>query len=93
MIDSTPLYASAPSQDVGSVPPKQEQYAYDPSYQFQNATYDNDQFSNPSYKCENADDQFSNPSYQLDNADGNTLEGLQQMEQQAPIEIDYDFDF
>ncbi|KAH0679340.1 hypothetical protein KY284_020425 [Solanum tuberosum] len=34
MIDSTPLYASAPSQDVGSVPPKQEQYAYDPSYQF-----------------------------------------------------------
>jgi len=93
MIYSTPLDASAPGQDVCYVSPKQEQYAYYPSYQLQNATYDNDQFSNPSYQCENADDQLSNPSYQLDNADGNMLEGLKQMEQQAPIEIDYNFDF
>ncbi|XP_049366406.1 dehydration-responsive element-binding protein 2A-like isoform X1 [Solanum verrucosum] len=92
MMDSTPLDALAPSQDVGFVPPKQEQYAYDPSYRLQNAAYDNNQLSNPSYQLENADDQFSNP-YQLDNADVNTLEGLQQMEQQPPIEIDYDFDF
>ncbi|XP_055811071.1 dehydration-responsive element-binding protein 2A-like [Solanum dulcamara] len=93
MIDSTPRDASAPNQDVGSVPPKQEQYAYDPSYRLQNATYENNQLSNPSYQLENADDQFSNPSYQLDNADGNMLEGLQQMEQQAPIMVDYNFDF
>uniref|UniRef100_M1BRP7 Ethylene response factor 3 n=2 Tax=Solanum tuberosum TaxID=4113 RepID=M1BRP7_SOLTU len=91
MIYSTPLDASAPGQDVCYVSPKQEQYAYYPSYQLQNATYD--QFSNPSYQLENADDQFSNPSYQLDNADGNTVEGLQQMEQQVPIEIYYDLDF
>ncbi|KAG5590291.1 hypothetical protein H5410_040805 [Solanum commersonii] len=38
-------------------------------------------------------DQLSNPSYQLDNEDDNTLEGLQQMEQQEPIKIDYNFDF
>ncbi|KAJ8540479.1 hypothetical protein K7X08_030398 [Anisodus acutangulus] len=92
MLDSTPLAASAPNQDVGPVPPKQEQYAYDPSYQMQ-AAYYNNQFSNPSYQLENADSQFANPLYQLENANGKTLEGLQKMEQQAPIAGDYDFDF
>lgn len=93
MMDSTPVDASAPSQDVGFVPPKQEQYAYDPSYQLHSAAYDANQLSNPAYQLDNTDDQFSNPLHQLDNAGVDTLEGLQQMEQQSPIEVDYDFDF
>ncbi|KAJ8542062.1 hypothetical protein K7X08_016928 [Anisodus acutangulus] len=93
MLDSTPLAASAPNQDVCPVPPKQEQYAYDPSYRLQGAAYDNNQLSNPSYQLENAYNKFSSPSYQLENADGRTSEGLQQLEQQAHNAVDYDFDF
>ncbi|KAK4353168.1 hypothetical protein RND71_028686 [Anisodus tanguticus] len=89
MLDSTPLAASAPNQDVCPVPPKQEQYAYDPSYRLQGAAYDNNQLSNPSYQLENAYNKFSSPSYQLENADGRTSEGLQQ----AHNAVDYDFDF
>nr|QDA11328.1 DREB1 [Lycium ruthenicum] len=92
MLGSTPLDASAPNQD-GSFPPKQEQYAYDPSYKMQSAAYDNNQFPYQSYQLEDADNQFSNPSYQFENADGKTFEGLQQMDQQASNAVDYDFDF
>lgn len=88
MIHSAPLDASAPNQDVGSAPPKHEHYAYDPSYRFQT-----NQLSNPCHQSENADDQFSNPSYPLVNTVGNMLDGLQQMEQQAPITSECDFDF
>ncbi|MCD9646775.1 Dehydration-responsive element-binding protein [Datura stramonium] len=97
MIDSTPLDALAPNQDVGSVPPTQEQCAYDASYQLQSAANDNNQFSNPSNQLENADNQCSNSSYQLENAGDKTLETdgitLEQMEQEEPITGDCDFDF
>ncbi|KAM3344888.1 dehydration-responsive element-binding protein 2A [Capsicum galapagoense] len=87
MIDSAPLDASAPNQDVG-VPPQHKHCAYDPAYQFQT-----NQLSDPSCQLKNADYQFSNPSYQMENAVGNTLEGLQQVKQQAPLTDDFDFDF
>ncbi|CAN4087469.1 unnamed protein product [Withania somnifera] len=68
MMDSAPLDASAPNQDVGSVLRKQQHCDYD--------------------------DQFSNPLYPVVNAAGNTLDGLQQMEQQqVMVPSDHDFDF
>ncbi|OIT03028.1 PREDICTED: dehydration-responsive element-binding protein 2A-like [Nicotiana attenuata] len=79
VLDSTPLDASAPNQVSGSVPVNQDQYVYDPSYRLQSAAYDNNQ--------------FSNLSYQLQNTDGKTLDDSQQMQQQAPIVDDYNFDF
>ncbi|XP_009788693.1 dehydration-responsive element-binding protein 2A-like [Nicotiana tabacum] len=79
VLDSTPLDALAPNQVSGSVPLDQDQYAYDPSYRLQSAAYDNNQ--------------FSNPSCQLQNTDGKTFEDLQQMQQQAPIVDEYNFDF